>query len=242
MLIAFISDVHGNLPALEAMAEDAKAQGVAVIMCAGDIVGYGPFPSEVCRYLEENNITCISGNYDRKVLDVINHGESVVDKLPKKKRELVFWTVKHTGKSAQRFLAKLPEKLEQQLPGGFSLLMVHGSPISNDDDIYPSITARGLRNKLGGARPDILVCGHTHVPFVKRIGRVLVANCGSAGHPVDGDPNPSYVIISTDQKAPRGRVRRFRYDVGRIVDELERTSLPKGLRDDFAEGTKRRFL
>jgi putative phosphoesterase len=242
VLIAFISDIHGNLPALKAAVSDARKHGVDTIMCAGDITGYGPFPDEVCQYLEENGIDSITGNYDCKVLSVIEYGESAVAKISKKKRELLSWVAQHINTGAQQFLAGLPSKIERKLPGGHDLLMVHGSPVSNEDAIYPSITARALGVKLGEAHPDILVCGHSHIPFVKRIGKTLVINCGTAGHPVDGDPNPSYAILSCDKEAIHGHILRFGYDTDETIRALKKTSLPYGLQKDFAAGVKRRFL
>jgi putative phosphoesterase len=242
MLIALLSDIHGNLPALKAAVIDAKTRGATQIICAGDIVGYGPFPNEVCEYLKTNEIKSISGNYDIKVLDVIQCGKSSIESLPKKKRELVIWTAKHLGKTAQRFLRGLPVSLEEKLPGGRNLLVVHGSPVSNEDDIYPSITLKGLETKLKNTNPDILVCGHTHIPFVKKINGMLIVNCGSAGQPVDGDPRPAYSIIAVDEKSASGRIIRFEYDVNETIKELKNTSLPKTLRKDFMEGSKRRFL
>ena len=242
MLIALVPDIHGNLPALEAVITDAKIQCVDKIICAGDITGNGPFPSEVCSYLEENKIPTISGNYDCNVLDVIKHGKSTADKVQKGKKELLFWTVKHNRKSAQTFLESLPPNIEEEMPAGRKLLVVHGSPISNDDDILSSITSNGIKAKLGDACPDILVCGHTHIPFVKRFGKLLIVNCGSAGQPVDGDPRPSYAIVSADEDTVHGRIIRFDYDISEIVNALNKTSLPKGIQKDFIEGTKRRFL
>jgi len=242
MLIAFISDVHGNLPALKAAVDDAKAQGVNKIICAVDITGYGPFPSEVCTYLAENKIPTISGNYDGKVLDVIKRGKSAATKLQKKKRELLFWTAKHLKKSARNFLESLPTSIEEEILPGHKLLVVHGSPLSNDEDIYPSITAAGLSLKLGDTHPDILVCGHTHIPFAKRIGGILIINCGSVGLPVDGDPRPSYAILSIDDKTTHAHIIRFSYKIDEVVTALKNTSLPKGVQKDFTEGTKRRFL
>jgi putative phosphoesterase len=242
MLIAFISDVHSNLPALKAGVAHATASGATKIICAGDITGYGPFPNAVCDYLAENNIAAISGNYDTRVLDVVKHGRSSVSDMQKKKRELLVWTAKHIGKASRRFLAGLPASIKQEMPGGRRLLVVHSSPVSNDDPIYPSITARGLDSKLGDDRPDILVCGHSHIPFVKRVGGVLIVNCGSVGHPVDGDPRPSYAILSIDEKGAHASIIRFDYDVDETVKALKKTSLPKGLQKDFAEGSKSRFL
>ena len=242
MLIAFIADIHGNLPALKAVTQDAKLRGAQRIICAGDVTGNGPFPSEACMFLQENNITTISGNYDIKALDVMQEGIKSAAKLQKKKRELLIWTAKHIDKPAKRFLEALPENINEELPGGLRLLVVHGSPLSNDDDVYSSITPAGTKAKLGNYKPDILVCGHTHVPFVKRVGGVLIINCGSAGQPVDGDPRPSYALLSIDGKTTHASIVRFDYDVNEVVTTLKDTSLPKGIQKDFIDGTKRRFL
>ena len=241
-MIACLSDIHANLPALEAAVEDARARGAVTILCAGDVIGYGPFPNEVCAYLEKSDILTIAGNYDRKVLEAVTSGDDAGLALPKKKRELLTWTASHLKKTSRNFLGSLPEQLEQALPEDRSLLMVHGSPLSNDDDILPSITTRAMKMKLGELNPDILVCGHTHIPFVKKFGGTLVINCGSAGLPVDGDPRPSYALLSTDGDGAGARIVRFEYDVRLTVMALKDTSLPEGIQEDFINGSKRRFL
>ena len=243
MLIAFISDIHGNLPALEAAVADAKARGASRIICAGDMTGYGPFPDAVCRFLDERRIPAIIGNYDQKVIELVNRDSSGAAGMKPKKRKILFWTVKHLSDRARYYLVNLPENFSLRLSGGHKLLVVHGSPISMDDPIYPSLTDRGLGAKLRDKRPDILVCGHTHIPFVKRVGGILVVNCGSSGHPVDGDVRPAYALVHIGQgAAPRGRIIRFGYDQDQTIAALKKTSLPKGLRKDFAEGTKMRFM
>jgi putative phosphoesterase len=241
--MAFLSDIHGNLPALEAAVVNAKARGAGKIICAGDMTGYGPFPNEVCRFLMERRIPAIIGNYDQKAIEVAKRGAAAAARMKQKKRKILLWTGAHLDGRSRRYLAGLPEHLTLRLPGGHHLLVVHGSPLSMDDAIYPSITRRGLEAKVGGVRPDVLVCGHTHIPFVKRIGGVLLVNCGSAGHPVDGDPRPAYALVYAGADAvPRGRVVRFEYDRKETIAALAKTSLPKGLQKDFAEGAKMRFL
>lgn len=242
MLIACLSDIHANLPALEAAVADARTRGATAILCAGDVVGYGPFPNEVCDYVEQSNIVSIAGNYDLKVLEVISNGDDAGVAMAKKKRELLIWTAKHLKKAAWAFLEALPERLEQPLAENRNLLMVHGSPLSNDDDTLPSITARAMKIKLGQLNPDVLVCGHTHIPFVKKIGGTLVINCGSAGLPVDGDPRPSYALLSIDEGRISARIVRFEYNVNQVVKALKATSLPEGIQQDFIQGSKRRFL
>lgn len=242
MIIAFISDIHGNLPALEAAVADAKARGARQIFCAGDMTGYGPFPDQVCRFLQKQKIPSIIGNYDGKVMEASKRGSASVKAMKAKKQKILLWTAKNTSRQSLKYLAGLPAGIDLQFPTGQSALIVHGSPLSVDDTIYPSITRAGLDAKLGDACPDILVCGHTHIPFVKRFGGMLVVNCGSAGQPVDGDPCPSYALVRLEKGVEtRGSIIRFDYDRKRTIAALKKTPLPKGLRKDFAEGNKRRF-
>jgi putative phosphoesterase len=242
MLIACISDIHGNLPALRAAVADARARGAKRVVCAGDMTGYGPFPDEVCHFLKGQRIPTIIGNYDQKVIKILKEGDSTSAGMKSKKREILLWTVRHLGEQAQKYLSGLPETLSLRI-GGHKLLVVHGSPISMDDAIYPSITEQGMNTKLDGMCPEILICGHTHIPFVKRVGGILIVNCGSAGHPVDGDPRPAYALIRPENGVrPRAGIIRFEYDRDLTITALEKSSLPKGLRKDFAEGTKMRFL
>jgi putative phosphoesterase len=243
MLIAFMSDIHGNLPSLEAAVTDAESHGAEQIIVAGDITGYGPFPNDVCSFLKKKCISAIMGNYDQKVIEVMKQGMDATDGMKKKKQEILIWTLKHISAQNRRYLSGLPQHLDMKTTGGEKILVVHGSPVSMDDTIYPSITKRGLKEKIGDAHPEILVCGHTHIPFVKHIDGILVVNCGSTGYPVDGDPRPSYSLVQTKSgAAPSGRIIRFDYDIGRTIRAIEKTSLPKNLRKDFSTGAKRRFL
>ncbi|MFH1148623.1 MAG: metallophosphoesterase family protein, partial [Pseudomonadota bacterium] len=109
--------------------------------------------------------------------------------------------------------------------------------------IYSSITEQGLGRKLGDAHPGVLVCGHTHIPFVRRVGGILVLNCGSVGYPIDGDPRPSYALVDTGKDVvSRGRIVRFDYDRDRTITALKKTTLPKALQKDLSKGIKRRFM
>ncbi|MDP2268327.1 MAG: metallophosphoesterase family protein, partial [Deltaproteobacteria bacterium] len=190
MLIAFLSDLHGNMPALDAAVADATARGAERIVCSGDMTGYGPLPDDVCHFLQDWQIPALIGNYDRKVLTLLGLLGTDLKSVPNnqatkdmksKKRKILLWTVKHLSHQSRLYLSGLPDQLDMKLPSGHMLLVVHGSPLSIDNVIYPSITKPGLTAKLGDLRPDILVCGHTHIPFVRRMGGILIVNCGSAG-------------------------------------------------------------
>jgi putative phosphoesterase len=243
MLVAFISDIHGNLPALEAALTDAHVRGAERIYCAGDLTGYGPFPAEVCHLLAEKQITTIIGNYDAKVIAALHRSAALKEGMKPGKWKILEWTYRQINADAQRFLSSLPPLHRETLAGRFELLMVHGSPVSVEDTIYPSITPYGLKKKLAGTGLDILVCGHTHIPFVRRLAGALVVNCGSAGHPVDGDPRPAYALLKIQQgKPPSARIIRFDYPKAGLLRAIERSSLPQGLSIDFSEGNKKREM
>ncbi len=243
MIAALLSDIHGNLPALRAAVADAEARGAERFFCAGDLTGYGPFPSEVCRLVAERRMAGVLGNYDGKVLEAIENPAAFEKAMKPAKWRILDWTRTNLDRKARGFLAALPPVHRETLPGGFALLLVHGSVLSADDAVYPSLTSRGLKTKLGGERPDIFVCGHTHIPFARRIGGVLVVNCGSAGHPVDGDPRPTYALLRiAGLGAPSARIVRFDYPKGEVLAALAKTPLPKSLSRDYEEGNKRRWM
>jgi predicted phosphodiesterase len=241
MLIAFISDIHGNLPALRAALADAKSRGAQKIYCAGDLVGYGPFPDQVCRVLAEEKITTIAGNYDAKALSLLHDSGDGKTELKPGKKMILTWTSRQISPTSEAFLAALPFSHRETLPGGFKLLMAHGSPVCWEDTVYPSLTRYALEKKLAGERPDILVCGHTHIPFIKKIAGISVINCGSAGQPVDGDPHPSYALLHLKPTgAPAGRIIRFSYPQEELIRAIAGSSLPGYLADDFISGTKKK--
>lgn len=241
MLIAFISDIHGNLPALRAAVADARKRGVERIFCAGDLVGYGPFPDQVCRFHADEKITTISGNYDAKVLSMLDDAGEPEKKMKPGKLRILQWTCSHISQPSRLFLAALPSVHREVLSGHTELLMVHGSPLSWDDVIYPSITRNALRGKLAGEHPQLLVCGHTHIPFIKKVAGVTLINCGSTGQPVDGDPNPSYALVRIEKTGRLlSRIIRFSYPQEELIRAIKASSLPSDLADNFQTGVKKR--
>jgi putative phosphoesterase len=206
-----ISDIHANLEALEAALDDARQRGAAAVVVAGDLVGDGPDPAGVVDLLCRSAFPVIRGNVDDKVVETarLSAAERAALSEKRKKADLVR-TVSALGPGELEWIRALPETLTLRFAGR-RLLLVHGSPLGNTDYIFPSLTPAALEAKLGSDRPDVLACGHSHIPFARRIRGVLVVNAGSVGRPVDGDPRGSYALVEVAKdRLPRGRIVRFR--------------------------------
>lgn len=238
MKVAFISDIHANFPALCKAIESARRNGARKIFCAGDIVGFGPHPTEVIRLLIEEKVASVSGNVDRKVLGAPRSAKKLRKRLgggASKASEA--WAALNLGLAEKAWLSALPASLRLPI-GTADVWIVHGSPLSDQDYVYPSITERGLAAKLGGEKPSLLVCGHSHIPFSRTIGGVRVVNCGSVGRPVDGDPRGSYALCDIGRGRIRCRIVRFAYPVHATVADLVSRKAPSARGEEYVRGVK----
>ena len=217
---------------------DAERRGAEAFVVAGDVVGGGPHPVEVIGVLRERNIPTIRGNVDRKVLNA-DKTALLRQLLGIAKQRQRGWTARQLGPAERAWLAELPEERHLEYEG-VSVRVVHGSPRGDTDYVYPSITGRGLRSKLGEDRPHVLVCGHSHIPFTRRIAGVRVINCGSVGRPADGDSRGSYALADlVEDRAPRARIVRFAYPVASLVRALKERGVPGAEPEQYRRGVKR---
>jgi predicted phosphodiesterase len=245
--VAFLSDIHANVLGLRAAIEEAEGRGAGQIVAAGDYVGDGPHPREVVRMLRRTGVPAIRGNVDRKVMKLAGKKrKKLLKRLEKAPRSRVnrVWTALELradgGEEEMEWLDALPVERRLEI-GGKKVLVVHGSPLADNDRIFSSLTPLALDRKLAPVsdwRPDLLVCGHTHAPFVASVDGVLVANCGSAGHPADGDPRGALVIAELGESPPRAEVVRFEYPVDALVADLADGDVPGLDADQFRDGTK----
>ena len=221
MRVAFLSDIHANFPALCRALELAERNRADRVVCAGDIVGHGPHPTEVVRLLVEQNIEAILGNVDRKVLDLLKSPKKLAKRLEKKAHAPAAWAALTLGEAERIWLAGRPAELRFSV-GETDVWVVHGSPISDTDYIFPSITAQALAAKLGEARPRVLVCGHSHIPFTRSVAGIRVVNCGSAGRPVDGDPRGALALCDFPGDGHvTCRIARFAYPLDTVIADLQ---------------------
>ena len=244
--VVFLSDIHGNALALRAAIEESDRLGAGRILAAGDYVGEGPHPCQVVRMLRNEGIPSIRGNVDRKILRLAGKKrKKLLKRLEKVRRASLnrIWTALtlHTeGKDEMEWLHALPAERRLEV-GKTRVLVVHGSPLADNDRIFSSLTADALARKLEptrGPRPDLLICGHTHAPFVATVDGVLVANCGSAGRPADGDPRGSLVLAELGESPPRAEIVRFAYPVDALAADLAGMEVPGLDAGQYREGIK----
>jgi putative phosphoesterase len=228
--VAVITDIHGNLPALEASLAAIEALGVDAVYCGGDLVGYGPHPNEVCRLIEERGIPTIYGNYDYAIArDLEDCGCAYRDQHDRELGQLsVDWTLEHTDRRSKEFMRDLPFDLRLELAGR-RVRLVHGSPRKVNEYLFADKPARTFERIAAGAGCDVLVFGHTHQPWIAEYGGVLFVNCGSVGKPKDGDPRAAFALLRADGDRVVAQIERVEYDATAVARQVEQAGLPPEL-------------
>lgn len=218
MRVGLISDVHANRVALEAVLEDMPA--VDRLFCAGDVVGYNPWPAECVEAVRERGIPTVMGNHDRAVASDTAFRFNAMAKagVEHARREL--------SDEQLEWLADLPEE-RTELNGKVKL--VHGHPDDPDHYTYPGEFGPDL---LEGE--ELLVLGHTHVQGHATYEEGIVCNPGSVGQPRDGDPEAAYAIVDLDDRSVEER--RVEYDIGNVIEAVEEAGLPGKIGSRLREG------
>ncbi len=230
--MAIVTDIHGNLPALEAALARIDQLEIDRVYCGGDLVGYGPHPNEVCALIAERAIPTIYGNYDYAIgRDLEDCGCAYVTPHDRELGRLsVEWTLAHTNQESKHFMRELPFDLRFKL-GETRVHLVHGSPRKVNEYLFEDKPAR-LYERLAAAEDDrVLAFGHTHKPWVHEFGGVLFANCGSVGKPKDSDPRSAFAALRPAGAGVAVTIERVAYDAAAVADEIRAVGLP----GEFAE-------
>ena len=211
--VAVITDIHGNLPALEAALARIEEIGVDSVYCGGDLVGYGPWPNAVCRLIEEREIPTIYGNYDYAIgREEDDCGCAYVTPHDRELgQQSVLWTLERTDRQSKDFMRGLPFDLRFELDGK-RVRLVHGSPRKVNEYLFADKPAKTFERIAAGADCDILVFGHTHKPWIAEYGGVQFVNCGSVGKPKDGDPRGAFALLTATALGVEAEIERFAYD------------------------------
>ncbi len=229
--VAVITDIHGNLPALQAALARIEELGIERVFCGGDLVGYGPHPNEVCALIKRREIPTIHGNYDYAIArNLKDCGCAYVTVRDRELGQLsVDWTLAHTSQEAKDFMRELPFDLRFPV-GDVDVHLVHGSPRKVNEYLFEDKPARLYERLAAAESGPVLVFGHTHKPWVHEYGGVLFANCGSVGKPKDGDPRAAFAILAPDKDSVEVSIERVEYDAARVATEVREAGLP----DEFA--------
>ena len=225
--LAIVTDIHANLPALEAALARIEQLGIEQIYCGGDLVGYGPHPNQVCALIEDLQIPTIYGNYDYAIgRDLEDCGCAYVDQHDRDLgQESVDWTLAHTDQRSKDFMRGLPFDLRLELAGTL-VRLVHGSPRKVNEYLFEDKPARTFERIAAGADCDVLVFGHTHKPWIHEYGSVLFVNCGSVGKPKDGDPRAAFAVLRPTGDGVDLSIERVDYDAESVAREVAAVGLP----------------
>jgi len=212
MKIAIISDIHANWQALEAVLEDIKNQKCEKILCLGDLAMAGPEPVKVINFVKKQNWTLIQGNTDKMIAEFTPEIiDSMKDKFPVMANALLD-DIKIISDEQKLFLKNLPEKQSLNIEG-IKILMVHGSPRRNNEDILPDTPIKELEEIIKGVDEDLIFCGHTHVPCgFQTNSKKTIVNVGSVGRPMTSNPQSCYVIADINNGSFSIEHRLIDYD------------------------------
>ena len=229
--IAVFSDIHANLPAMEAVAAHIQSGGYDGVYCLGDLGGYASQPNEVQAVIQAMGCPTLLGNYDEGVgFNLGDCGCHYIKPFDIEMSNLSFlWTRENTTDANKVWLRELPREIRIEVEG-WKVLLCHGSPSSNTEYLFENRSEGYLKKFLPGgnhdARADLIVFGHTHVPYHRSVEGVDFVNTGSVGRPKDGDPRAGYCVLTLDGDSIKAEQVRLPYDVETACERLITAGLP----------------
>jgi predicted phosphodiesterase len=226
MQIAVLADIHGNLPALEAVASEIEGLRPDLVFVAGDFQNRGPNPREVTEFVVGSGWTLLRGNHEDYVIWQSEEGlpHDPVDYfnwLPAR------WTAELTGDFVD-LIKKLPIMTTFIGPNETAVSIAHGSPRSNNEGFFPKTADAKAIEMIGENPPGLLCVGHSHLPLVRQINSTLLVNVGSVGFPFDGDQRASFGLITWNKDHWIVEIRRIAYRIKKVIDQLDQVNFYEG--------------
>jgi putative phosphoesterase len=215
MRIAVLADIHGNLPALEAVLADVALTDAGLLMICGDVAS-GPLPIETLEVLRAlPRAQFVRGNADRGLVTAFD-GE----KLPRLPGPAFDWCASQLSREHRDFLASFTEPVSVEVDGVGHVLFCHGSPRSDEEMMTAETPDSRLQEFLSTVEADLVVCGHTHMPFDRVVDGVRIINPGSVGMPY-GEPGAFWALLG-----PGVEFRRTEYDREAAAARIRRSPWP----------------
>lgn len=245
---ALISDIHANLPALEAVLADIARGQHAGVYHIGDLVGYMSSPNEVVKLLRDSGVSGVAGNYDSTVATDYKHCGCKAD--TPRDEELAHisfeWTQKAVTPGTKAYLGGLPFRIGIKPSGGHvagpTIILFHATPVNNlvyvTEDRPDSFLSK-MAQQAGARTGDVICFGHTHKPWHRTVEGIHFVNTGSVGRPKDGDPRACYVVVNMNGAEPVIGFFRVEYDIERAAKGIEENDLPREFADHLRTGGRK---
>lgn len=234
MRIALVSDIHANLPALEAVLAHAREQGVEALWNLGDQVGYGAFPEQVVARLRRQYSLSTLGRFDRQVVRFKKRKEKWHRSKGIEEYLALEWAYEQLSNKSRKYLRFLTQEIRMQVRGK-RVLLTHGTPGAEEGYLTPETPDKVLAKIAREAKADLILCGGSHQAFARTVEGVWFVNPGSAGLPTDGDRRASYAILEIGPEEIQVAPHRLDYDLEPLLAELRRHNLPDAFSRIFTE-------
>jgi len=225
MRLAVLADIHGNLPALEAVLADLQQFPVHGILVAGDMVA-GPNPVEVMQRLQQLNCWMVRGNNENYLLR-FDSGDAPECWYTSRQWAFIRWNYEQTDKDTLETIRALPEQRVISLPGKDPIRVVHGSPRDSNEHLYPAYDDSLLKIALEDTSEPVLVCGHTHIPWQERRDGCLIFNPGAVSFPLNGEKGAQYVILDWQDGKWEVEFRSVDYELDLVQKAFAKSGLLK---------------
>ncbi|WP_461207313.1 metallophosphoesterase family protein [Clostridium sp. DL1XJH146] len=231
MKVAIFSDIHGNLEALQEVIKDIKSRGIEKIFCLGDLVGYGPYQNEVIEFITGEKIIIIGGNYDAAV--AFNDINYIKDNEINRNFALP-WAVNEVSENNKKILKTLPEKHTIDI-NGKTVKFVHGSTRKVNE--YLLEDSQSANEVMEENDWDVLFCGHTHIPYIKKVKEKILVNVGSVGRPKNGTQNIYYAIMDTNNNDEINvEIVEIKHSNAKLIKGMEKRDFPQELITAYEQG------
>jgi predicted phosphodiesterase len=220
--LAVLSDIHGNLPALEAVMADLKNFDIDQVIVSGDVINFGPFSRQTAELVSALRWPVIRGNNEYFLIDY-NTPRAPAEWSDQIQFAPITWLNRQfdADPKLKTQIAAWPDSLNLRFPDAPPIQVFHGTPIDPWDSIHWTLTDEEIEKLLSTVEADFVICGHTHLPMDRQAGRWHIFNPGSVGVPLDGIFTASYMILDGDERGWKPTFRRIPFDYEPVFEEFE---------------------
>lgn len=225
MRFAVIGDIHSNIYALDSVFQSILKQNIDFVLSTGDLVGYFAYPNEVVDFVRQHRILSIQGNHDQVIGSSLPVNKTEVSEESLRANASAGYTNMVLTDQNRSYLKALPTELKLSIQD-FTIQLVHGSPRGISEYLYEN--SKELAEVSGSVAADIIICGHTHIPYYQQINNKHFINTGSVGKPKHGNPNATYSVVSIINNVVSSDIIQVPYDYEKLAKEIEDNGILSG--------------